>query len=412
MGKRRAVYYSKKRVPPHKREKLEQQDVGGDDSSKSGPSRPVRSQHTEGKVTPSASSATPRKPCASSEKLFCVGLRQEFDKDDQLSGFRFVDCGLLVDFVQKLLCPECKKTLGASRLSSVKEDRTDLASVLTFECGCRSSVSFSTSQTVNKVYEVNRRFPLSMFAIGRQQAHGKRFLGNMNIPCALNNKTWANHRNIVKRATESVAERSSQVAAAEVRQSYGGGDVTVSGDGTYQRRGFQSKNGVVTVLSVNGKKSKVLDCEVLSNHCDTCQKHEKKKAGQELDRWRAVHEGKGECDKNHTGSAAAMEPAGAVRVFSRSVEKFGLRFVNFLGDGDSKTYSTLKKENIYENVTVNKLECCGHVQKRMGRQLTNKVTELKKQTFSQGGRTVKGIGGQGKLTKRPFSKSRDTMGQQ
>ena len=61
------------------------------------------------------------KLCASSEKLSAVGL--EFDKDDELSGFRFVDCGLLVDFVQKLLHPECKKTLGASQLSSVKEDR-------------------------------------------------------------------------------------------------------------------------------------------------------------------------------------------------------------------------------------------------------------------------------------------------
>ena len=51
----------------------------------------------------------------------------------------------------------------------------------------------------------------------------------------------------------------------------------MSGDGTYQRRGFQSKNGVVTVLSVNGKRSKVLDCETLSNHCDACQKSEEER---------------------------------------------------------------------------------------------------------------------------------------
>ena len=104
------------------------------------------------------------------------------------------------------------------------------------------------------------------------------------MPSSLNNKTWANHRDQVRKATETVANRSKQQAAEEARQAYGGGDVTVSGDGTYQRRGFQSKNGVVTVLSVHGKRSKVLDCETLSNHCDACQKSEKKRAGVELER--------------------------------------------------------------------------------------------------------------------------------
>ena len=63
----------------------------------------------------------------------------------------------------------------------------------------------------------------------------------------------------------------------------------------------------------------------------------------------------------------AMEPAGAVNIFSRSEEKYGLRYVSFLGDGGSKTYTTLKNEQIYENVTIAKLECCGHVQKKNGK---------------------------------------------
>lgn len=406
MGKRRASYRPKKRVPPQKRTKVEQGDVIGNVTSENRPSTSTASPCVEASASSASSSSRPSsasKPCASGTKL-SETMNVEFDDDDELSGFRFVDSKLLIQFIETLLCPDCKKPLGKSRLSSVKEDRVDLASVFTFQCGCKNSVKFSTSKTVNKVYEINRRFPLSMFAIGRNQAQGKRFLGNMNIPCSLNNKTWANHRNIITRASESVADRSKQVAADEARQAYEGRDITVSGDGTYQRRGFQSKNGVVTVLTVNGKKSKVLDCEVLSNHCDGCKKNEKKKGGQELDRWRTVHQNKDECDKNHTGTAAAMEPTGAVRVFSRSEEKYDLRYVNFLGDGDSKTYSTLKSQNIYQNVTISKLECCGHVQKRMGRHLTNKVTEFKGKTFVHGGRTVKGIGGQNKLTKKAILK--------
>jgi len=55
-----------------------------------------------------------------------------------------------------------------------------------------------------------------------------------------------------------------------------------------------------------------------------------------------------------------------------------------LGDGDSKVFSSI--ENIYPDVTVQKLECVGHIQKRVG----NRARKLKK--------NVKGLGGRGKLT--------------
>ena len=55
----------------------------------------------------------------------------------------------------------------------------------------------------------------------------------------------------------SVVNDSKSVAAQELKAAVGS-DVTVSCDGTYHRRGFQSKNGVVSVLSVNGKNSKVI----------------------------------------------------------------------------------------------------------------------------------------------------------
>ena len=81
----------------------------------------------------------------------------------------------------------------------------------------------------------------------------------------------------------------------------------------------------------------------------------------------------GQCDRNHVGTSAAMEPVRAVNIFSRSEEKYGLRCVDVLGDGDSKPYTTLKNEHIYENVTIAKFRCCRYAQKRMGRQLTKKM---------------------------------------
>ena len=129
----------------------------------------------------------------------------------------------------------------------------------------------------------------------------------------------------------------------------------MSCDGTFQHRGFQSKNGVVTVLSVHGKQSKVMDTETLSNHCDSCakqRKKEKKKTDADFQHWKESHDRKGDCDKNHTGFAGAMEPAGTERMY-------GLKYTTFLGDGDSKSYSTLKNADppVYDT-NIERLECC------------------------------------------------------
>ena len=67
----------------------------------------------------------------------------------------------------------------------------------------------------------------------------------------------------------------------------------------------------------------------------------------------------------------------------------------------SHNYARIRDANppIYNNVEVEKLECCGHVQKRMGRQLMNKAQELKTTTFDNNGKGPKGIGGRGRLKK-------------
>ena len=302
---------------------------------------------------------------------------ESFDSDESLTGFRFVDITLLIDFVQSLLCPTCKTPLGDNqRLSDVTENRTNQASKLVFTCGCQNKVDFSTSKKCGKVFEVNRRFPLEILSVGRNYTAAKRFLGNMNMPPPPYKKSWQNHKKQITKATKRVAVESKSQAAQDVKASTGD-TIKVSCDGTYHRRGFTSKNGVVTVLSVNGKDSKVIDTVVMSNYCDACQKHKKKKTPADFQLWFEEHTAKGECQRNHTGSAASMEPAGTETSFRRSEEMHGLRYSHFLGDGDSKSYSRVKNADppIYNGIEIQKLECCGHVQKRMGRQLTNKVSK-------------------------------------
>ena len=98
---------------------------------------------------------------------------------------------------------------------------------------------------------------------------------------------------------------------------------------------------------------------------------------------------------NHKESAGSMEIVGTKRIFRCSVEKHGLRYVKFLGDGDSKSFPAV--EEIYEGIKAEKLECIGYVQKRVGNRLKN----LK---------NVKELGGRGRLTDNIIDKLQNYYG--
>ena len=72
---------------------------------------------------------------------------------------------------------------------------------------------------------------------------------------------------------------------------------------------------------------------------------------------------------NHKGSFGAMESAGAVKVFRRSLPFLNFRFTGYIGDGDSNSYARVVVDSSYDGIDIRKLECAGHVQKRMGRHL-------------------------------------------
>ena len=79
-----------------------------------------------------------------------------------------------------------------------------------------------------------------------------------------------------------------------------------------------------------------------------------------------------------------METEGIKRIIGRSEKTRKLQYTGYFGDGDSKAYNEV--ENAYKNIHVEKKECAGHVQERVGTALR----KLKKET--------KGIGGTGTLT--------------
>ena len=71
-------------------------------------------------------------------------------------------------------------------------------------------------------------------------------------------------------------------AAENIRETLGEkdqvGDCQVSVGGTWQKRGFASRTGVVTVIAKDNEKC--IDYQVLSKHCKGCQVWMKKKIHQ------------------------------------------------------------------------------------------------------------------------------------
>ena len=82
-----------------------------------------------------------------------------------------------------------------------------------------------------------------------------------------------------------------------------------------------------------------------------------------------------------------MEPKGLFCVFRRFEQQYKFKYRGYLGDGNSKSYSSVANAEppVYEGVRVVKLECCGHIQKWMGKQLIDKVAEMKSKSFREWG---------------------------
>jgi len=73
-----------------------------------------------------------------------------------------------------------------------------------------------------------------------------------------------------------------------------------------------------------------------------------------------------------------------------------MRYTEYYGDGDSKSFTSI--EHVYVPDVVNKQECIGYVQKRVG----TRLRELKK--------NVRGLGGRGKLTDAVIDKLQNYYG--
>ena len=283
---------------------------------------------------------------------------------------------------------------------TIKEDkkqRAGLMSKLSLHCdSCSESTSLPTSSSATnhgKSQDVNHRAVYHSVETGGGYEGLAAFCSIVNMPCLSKPAYYQQVENIrvaleqeVKEEMKQAGQRLRQQILAENPEKADDDplDVAVSFDGTWAKRGFTSLTGVVFVISID--TGEVLDYHVLSKVCQKCSIKKSKITEEEFE-WLLEHE----CDINFVGSSPAMESEGAIIMWRRSIESHNLRYKWMVSDGDSKAFSSV--EDMYGEIKVAKLDCVGHVQKRMGKCLLNLKSSTK-------GKLDDGhsIGGRGRLT--------------
>ncbi|GBM51878.1 hypothetical protein AVEN_186169-1 [Araneus ventricosus] len=159
----------------------------------------------------------------------------------------------------------------------------------------------------------------------------------------------------------------------------------VSYDDTWQERRHTSLYDIGIVVDI--LTGLVIAYEILSKYYPefTTAKRDIEEHSADFSKWYKEH--KPECSENYVGSPNAMEIKAAEILWTSSVENCGIRYMNVLSDGDSKTYQQLLKLDVYgDSMNISREECLNHVAKRLGTGLSNKVKEWRNKCVTIGGR--------------------------
>jgi len=266
-----------------------------------------------------------------------------------------------------LICRVCKQNIKFE-----ESGHRGLGFKLIVSCTCGRR-EINSGPLIHTGYEINRRIVLVMRLLGIGREGINIFCGLMDIGQGISISTYDSIVQHIYTAARSVFDAVCKRAVEEekeenVNNERPPNDLKISGDGSWKKRGFTSLYGVATLIGYYS--GKIIDLVVKSRYCQACTFWNKKKDTDEYIEWYEEH--KEECFINHDGSAGKMEVDSIQEMFARSEEKFGVRYVNYIGDGDSKTYKSILDLNPYgDDCPVIKSECVGHVEKRMGTRLRN-----------------------------------------
>ncbi|GFY20721.1 uncharacterized protein TNCV_1119551 [Trichonephila clavipes] len=182
------------------------------------------------------------------------------------SRYVIIDLNMLNDIFNNIAkCRYCDKSFcfdAAENKSSCKGLATSVSAT------CKYCGSGHTSNTVSDGYEVNLRFVYGMRCIGMGKSAAQIFCALMNLPPPP--AKFERLYTPIFKALETVSSRSMVNSVNEaVIENEHNKNIAIALDGTWQKRGHSSKNGVVTATSLDN--GKVIDFEFLSKYCFECK---------------------------------------------------------------------------------------------------------------------------------------------
>lgn len=126
-------------------------------------------------------------------------------------------------------------------------------------------------------------------------------------------------------------------------------------DAAWNKRSYKSNysapSGTATIIGY--ETNKVLWNGVANKYCAVCQKIENDKE--------PPHEH--QCNRDYVGPSTGMEPKLLVKGFKECEEKYRIRFIEMIADGDSSVINELNCANIYRDPIekIEKKECTLHL---------------------------------------------------
>ncbi|XP_072169249.1 uncharacterized protein [Diadema setosum] len=300
------------------------------------------------------------------------------DRCQSLDGYTLLESEQLCSaFAAMHTCPDGEP--GDIVLTHDESQRAGLALVITVSCGrCEKTTTFHSSPTCDgKVSDINRRSVLGAAEVGLGREGLTTLTTILGTSAPISARAFDEHMTRLKDGTTMACEEQQSEAVQELREAIMEEDptltedsvidVSVSFDGTWHKRGYTSNVGVGVVISID--TGKVLDSVVKCKYCKECSRREGvDRDSVEYKEWWEGH--KDSCTLNHKGSSNSMECEAAGILWGRSISKHKLRYRYMIGDGDSKAYNMVK-DTYGEGHKVMKLECIGHIGKRMYKALDN-----------------------------------------
>ncbi|CAF3973573.1 unnamed protein product [Rotaria sordida] len=243
--------------------------------------------------------------------------------EDTNDYYQIIHNSFLLELMKQTICVSCKSKWNGD-MSVAK--REGLYCSLVFTCHCSNEIKINTSKQCPKTSkrDINIRSAIGANFAGISHQGLVKLCGVLNVPPPIGDDHFSRTITHILPVFESHKLNSMKNAIEEACSESNKRELTVSGDGTWQKRGFSSLHEVVEIMST-GSSTKVLGLERLSKSCSICTgalsiKHSNPTKYEEI-------KNKHKCEITHSGSSSSMETEGIYHLFSRSVRMYNVQYI-------------------------------------------------------------------------------------